>query len=664
VLSSARGRRPIDTGISSTLALRRVFEVLAILGIAVHGVLALAGRYPRIVDDWLYCGLYLCAAASCALRARRGDARAAWAIAALGVVLWASAEIVFRASVSDPTAWYPRASQTLLFLGFLFAYATLVLLARARVRRFDAVLALDGLLAGLAAAAVAAMLLFPALGSTHTHVPNAPPQVFLVGALVGLIFVVTVLGMTGWRPGPAWTLIGIAITVNVVGDAWLVHATSHGTFHRGSPADTMFLSSALLLGLAAFHPSRSSVLPPGAARRLPVPLLGASAALGVLITDVANRAGGLAAGLAAGALAVMITRMSVALELLERSRTQALADELTGLGNRRRLVRDLGRRLADGAQSQPFLLALFDLDGFKRYNDTFGHPSGDALLVRLALGLVDAVGPDLAYRMGGDEFCVVLDGEGPPATEGLTKAQLALSEEGDGFSITSSSGAVACPREARSVAEALRTADARMYVAKTGRALEQAQTRDAVLRMLQERDPALHDHMRAVAVIAERVARRLGLDETSIQQVELAAELHDVGKIAVPDAILHKSGALDDDEWAFMHQYPVVGQRILRAAPSLAPIAPLVRSLHERWDGHGYPDGLRGPEAPIGSRIIAACDAYHSMRSERTYRDALGRADAISELRRCAGSQFDPSVVRALCAELADRELDAAIALS
>jgi two-component system cell cycle response regulator len=134
--------------------------------------------------------------------------------------------------------------------------------------------------------------------------------------------------------------------------------------------------------------------------------------------------------------------------------------------------------------------------------------------------------------------------------------------------------------------------------------------------------------------------------------VERAAELHDIGKVAVPDAILHKHGRLDARERRFMRQYPLVGERILRAAPSLSPLAPLVRSSHERWDGLGYPDGLRRTESPIGARIIAACDAYHAMCSAQPYRSALRDDEAVAELHRCAGTQFDPAVVEALCEEI------------
>jgi hypothetical protein len=286
-----------------------------------------------VIDDWLYCALFLLAAASCALRGRRGDGRGAWTVAAAGVVVWGAAEIVFRLSAPNPHSVYPRVTQVMLFVAFSLAYTTLGLLARERVRRFDAVLALDGVLTGLAAAAVAAVLLFPTLRAGHAHGPAALPKLFLIGALFGLVFVVTVLGMTGWRPGPVWALIATAIAVNVVGDAVLVHLTDRGRFRRGSLADTMFVASALLLGLAAFYPSRHASAAREAARRLPAPLISSGLALGVLIAAVARGAGGVAAGLAAAALAVMIARMTVALELLERTRSQALADELTGLGN-------------------------------------------------------------------------------------------------------------------------------------------------------------------------------------------------------------------------------------------------------------------------------------------------------------------------------------------
>jgi HD-GYP domain-containing protein (c-di-GMP phosphodiesterase class II) len=143
------------------------------------------------------------------------------------------------------------------------------------------------------------------------------------------------------------------------------------------------------------------------------------------------------------------------------------------------------------------------------------------------------------------------------------------------------------------------------------------------------------------------VARRFAMSSEELDEVARAAELHDVGKVGIPDAILNKPGRLDDDDWAFMRQHTILGERILNAAAALRPVARLVRSSHERWDGTGYPDKLEGAETPLGSRIIAVCDAYEAMTADRPYRSALTPEAAAQELRANAGTQFDPAVVDA-----------------
>jgi HD-GYP domain-containing protein (c-di-GMP phosphodiesterase class II) len=169
-----------------------------------------------------------------------------------------------------------------------------------------------------------------------------------------------------------------------------------------------------------------------------------------------------------------------------------------------------------------------------------------------------------------------------------------------------------------------------------------------LLRVLSERTAGTEDHLSVVAALTEPVAEHLGVEEPEIRRMHMAAELHDVGKTGIPDAILAKAGPLDDDEWKFMRRHTLIGERIVRAAPSLAPAADLVRSSHEHLDGSGYPDGLSGDAIPLGSRIIAACDAFNAMTSERPYRKTRTAAEAVVELRRCAGAQFDPDVVEAL----------------
>jgi HD domain len=173
---------------------------------------------------------------------------------------------------------------------------------------------------------------------------------------------------------------------------------------------------------------------------------------------------------------------------------------------------------------------------------------------------------------------------------------------------------------------------------------------------LEARDGYTGGHGEETVALAIRVAERLGLNEAAIAEVEAVALLHDVGKIGMPDAILRKPGPLDDDEMRIVREHPLIGERILRQVPGLDRVARGVRHEHERWDGAGYPDGLTGEAIPLPSRVTLVCDAYHAMTSDRPYRRALSHADAAAELRRCAGTQFDPAVVRALLDALGDAE--------
>jgi diguanylate cyclase (GGDEF)-like protein/PAS domain S-box-containing protein len=341
-------------------------------------------------------------------------------------------------------------------------------------------------------------------------------------------------------------------------------------------------------------------------------------------------------------------------DIAERKRLEtqlehlAYHDALTGLPNRRRLMEDL----AAGAGRH--LLVFFDLDGFKVYNDSFGHLEGDLLLRRLGRKLRDAVGDlGVAYRLGGDEFCIF----GPiPADEGaelIAACREALSEHGEGFAVQASWGAVILPDEAPDATSALVMADQRMYEDKgVGRVSAKQQTRDVILRVLAERHPELHEHSGAVAALARSVGKRLGMTGPALDDLERAAELHDIGKIAIPDGILNKPGPLDAEEWSFMRRHTLIGESMLSAAPALHQAARIVRSSHERYDGAGYPDGLSGERIPLASRIVFVCDSFHAMTSDRPYGQAVDVEAALAELKKCAGSQFDPAVVKAFRAEL------------
>jgi diguanylate cyclase (GGDEF)-like protein len=337
-----------------------------------------------------------------------------------------------------------------------------------------------------------------------------------------------------------------------------------------------------------------------------------------------------------------------------------VTDALTGLGNRRRLFAELPAAISAASELRPLALVIFDLDGFKTYNDSFGHTAGDALLERIGKRLQTGIaGRGCAYRLGGDEFCALLDVRERDPEQAARELAASLAQCGIAFTVTASHGVVSTPSDGRDAAQLLRCADRRMYEEKNRRRPSAAtQATDALLALVNERYPNLDDHTSGVATLAREVGERLGLSGADLDATACAAALHDVGKVAIPDAILNKPGPLDDDEWEMMRRHTEIGDRVLRAVPALRNAAPLVRWSHERWDGGGYPDALVGEQTPIGASIVAVCDSYDAMTEDRPYQSAKSPQEALAELRRCTGTQFRPDVVEALC-DLVEEGLDA-----
>jgi two-component system cell cycle response regulator len=622
-----------------------------------------------IFDQGVY-GVLMGGAASCVIA--RGvlvkAQRAAWLTMGAGLFCWCLGDLYYTLFVEGGrvAGGSVTPADALYLVFYPCCYVALVLLVSAHMRELRIGMWLDGLIGGLAAAAVgAAVILPPIIDRAHGDATSmAFALAYPIGDLLLLIFAIGALGITGWRPGRVWLLIATSMFVSASADSAYLYLTATSSYRVGDWVQVLWPISAVLLAIAAWtpwpRPSRRRVED---WRLVSVPACSLLAALGVFVYG--NLHGQLtppALVLAiATVLAVCVQLMMTVREniaMLAGSRRLALTDPLTGLGNRRQLMEDLhvACRRATGGES--WELVLYDLNGFKRYNDTFGHPAGDALLARLSDKLQSIVAPQgTAYRMGGDEFCVLFRGGADATDASIVQASVAsLSERGPGFSIGAAHGAVSIPGGNVDPAHVLQLADQRLYRRKdeTREASAVQQLRDVLLQAFQERYPDLQEHQRGVGSLALAVGRRLGMIGEELDVLARAAELHDVGKIAIPDVILQKAGPLNEEEWRFMHRHTILGERILTAAAALRPVARLVRSSHERFDGGGYPDGLRGTDIPLGARVIFVCDAFDAMTSERTYSGAIAPAQALAELQACAGSQFDPAVVAAFEQTLAE----------
>jgi two-component system cell cycle response regulator len=630
-------------GLARTLERWLLAAAAVCVGAVVARCLGVASPVLPQVWDKAYNGAEFCAIAVIFLRAlrARGGERAAWAVLALGLLGYAAADIYYLVALRDlAEAPYPSPADAGYLSIFPATFAALALLLRARAPRLSSKLWLDGLICALAAAAVGSAVVLPLTASTEGSFAAVATNVaYPLGDCLILAFVGSVMVLAGRAAGWTWRVLALAFTVWAVADTIYLYQVAVGSYREYTLLDIAWPAAHVLFALAACLPADR--LDARQLRRgmLVLPVGGTLLALCLLVFDHYARLHIAAVWLGTAAVAMAVVRFALTfrenLRSLDLSEAEAATDLLTGLGNRRALMRDL-----EDAE-RPALLALFDLDGFKGYNDAFGHPAGDALLARLGANLATALaGRATGYRLGGDEFCLL--------TTDVTlveHARAALRTEGEGFTIGCSYGVAEL---AADPAEALRLADQRMYANKRqGRRSSDEAVHQVLLRVAAEHDGELRDHVDDVAVLAEAVARELSLDAQRRLEVRRAAQLHDIGKVAIPDSILHAPRELDANEWEYMRQHTLIGERIIAAAPELAGVARIVRSSHERFDGAGYPDGLLGEDIPLGARIVAVCDTYDAIISDRAYRRGRTREEALAELSRCSGSQFDPEIVAA-----------------
>src|SRR5690348_1584127 len=388
------------------------------------------------------------------------------------------------------------------------------------------------------------------------------------------------------------------------------------------------------------------------------------------------------------ALSVALVGPLLAIALYQRSTFAALkamqlalTDPLTGLGNHRHFHERLQRELAAAEESGSALsLCLVDIDDFKSVNDNYGHPVGDRVLGQVAARLRQG---GESFRLGGDEFAVLLpalDAHDAVAVARSIVERVGAAQLEQVGELTVSAGVATFPVQGVGRDELIRLADSALYWAKEdgknrARAYEPAFVELKQLQQLADstdraaryraaaslakavdvRDAYTGSHSERVGELAARIGRRLGLDEAQIELTRLAASLHDLGKLAIPEEILRKPGTLNESERLVLQRHPQIGFRMLESL-GVEPIAEWVLHHHERWDGDGYPNRLRGEEIPLGARIIFVADAYDAMTSERVYRRSLSPDEAFEELERCSGSQFDPAIVEAFREELGVRE--------
>jgi len=357
-------------------------------------------------------------------------------------------------------------------------------------------------------------------------------------------------------------------------------------------------------------------------------------------------------------------------------RDHARRDERTGLLRLDAFYEIASKALqAARRMGEPAALLLLDIDGFRTLNTERGAEVASLALHDVAETIMGSGrSNDLLARSSADEIAVYLPLAGlegamgaaqrfvaaveaaPPSKAGPLTISAGVAVHTGGSSTIE--GLMACA--AVSLADARAAGGARASAAGCESApdLGNPRQRDAIEALavaLLERDRYTGEHSESVVDLARSVARALGLNGSEIERIAAAALLHDIGKVAMPDSILHKPAGLTEAEWTIMREHPVVGERILRAIPGMGPVATIVRHEHERVDGTGYPDGLVGDEIPIGSRIILACDTFHAMTSDRPYRAAMSESQAIREISTCAGTQFDPQVTEMLIGHLYGR---------
>jgi len=468
--------RPSRSGSES--ALRLGIGVVLFGGtalVALHDWAGIGGFDP-FVYSLIYDAVVVSAGLACLLKAHgAGTERSAWIAIAAAVFSWAAAEIYWTAEIEgNPSAPYPSPADIGYLVFYPLAVAGLALLVRARARLLDWRLWIDGLIASLGTAALGAAVVFEFVAdrTSGSTVEVATTLAYPLGDIVLVSLVVGVVALTRWRPGPTWTLLLLGLATMGIADIAYTLQTNGIGILDGDWVEPIYLLAAAFVGAVLWREEAAEIEPNPRFegwRELAVPGFFALVMIGLFSIQYFNHSAGLTSVLWAATMLAVLARLAISVrenkQLLEQVRT----DHLTGLGNQGRMQIDLPDRCRAAAE-RPLTLALFDLNGFKHYNDTFGHPAGDEMLTRMGARLREAVGGDGdAYRIGGDEFVVLIDCELERHDAVVKRAAEALTARGKGYEVGAAWGKVRILAEAETPSAAMQLADARMYAQKESR---------------------------------------------------------------------------------------------------------------------------------------------------------------------------------------------------
>jgi len=668
--------------------LSRSLPLLYVIG----GLLVLAGYYlvpsrTGGLDVWkvtLYCLVSASAAGAIliGIRLNRPARPFAWYLVFVSQATYAAGDVTFyvRNDLLKLTA-YPSVSDVLYLLHYPLLIVALVIFIRHRSPGGDHYAIIDaGVLAVTAAMLSWIFVISPSINSPgQDAISRATSAAYPIMDLIMLAVALWLLVGSGMRTHSFW-LLGTGLVLLFATDTTYALQQIAGTYHPGGFLDGMWVGYYLTIGACALGPSMVHLDDPSS-RPGQVPtvtrfiglVIAAVAVPGVLLIEQGRNTLYVFPVIAAGTALLFVLVIVRLMGMVAEQRRMAYVDSLTGLFNRRYFEDHYEIECARARRSgQALSMVEFDIDFFKSVNDGYGHAAGDRVLKELAHRLrVGIRSGDVLARYGGEEFAVLFTGAGVDEVRRLTARLTDAIEltpftvrDGRKIPITVSAGAVTYPDHVDTPYELAAGADRALYAAKgAGRHRLVVGTFDPPPESvgLGPMDPVLNylenvadladayqapvEHGSAIARWSLAMASELGLDEFTKRRCDLAARLHDVGKIAVPMHILTKKERLTPEDWGYIRDHPTQGELLVSAAPGLAEVAEIVGQHHERIDGTGYPKGLRGDEIRIEAQILSVCDVFASLRSDRPYRRALSEEAARALLLTMSGTQLSAPLV-------------------